>query len=94
MLENKKILNKTFIIAEIGSNHNQSISKAYELIDIAKKCGADAVKFQYLNYKKMYEDKNNNSKFKTFFKSIELKKKWIPLINNYCKKKKIMFFFS
>ena len=27
---------KTFIIAEIGSNHNQSLSLAYETIDAAK----------------------------------------------------------
>ena len=39
---NKKI----FIIAEIGVNHNGKISEAFKLIDEAKKCGANAVKFQ------------------------------------------------
>ena len=39
---NKKI----FIIADIGVNHNGKISDAFKLIDEAKKCGADAVKFQ------------------------------------------------
>jgi N-acetylneuraminate synthase len=35
-----------FIIAEIGINHNGSIEIAKQLIDIAKSCGANAVKFQ------------------------------------------------
>ena len=37
---------KTFIIAEAGVNHNGSIVLARKLIDVAKKAGADAVKFQ------------------------------------------------
>ena len=35
-----------YIIAEIGVNHENSMEKALELIDLAKKGGADAVKFQ------------------------------------------------
>jgi N-acetylneuraminate synthase len=35
-----------FIIAEIGINHNGDIEIAKKLIDMAKECGADAVKFQ------------------------------------------------
>ena len=36
----------TFIIAEIGINHNGSLSIAKQLIDAAVKAGCDAVKFQ------------------------------------------------
>lgn len=36
----------TYIIAEIGQNHNGSIDLAKRLIDMSKRCGADAVKFQ------------------------------------------------
>ena len=35
-----------FIIAEAGVNHNGSVKLAKELIDVAAKAGADAVKFQ------------------------------------------------
>lgn len=35
-----------FVIAEIGINHNGDIEIAKKLIDMAKDCGADAVKFQ------------------------------------------------
>ena len=34
------------IIAEAGVNHNGNIKLAYKLIDMAKRCGADYVKFQ------------------------------------------------
>lgn len=35
-----------FIIAEAGVNHNGAVEKAKELVDVAAKAGADAVKFQ------------------------------------------------
>ena len=38
--------NNLEIIAEIGVNHNGNVSIAKKLIDVAKKCGATAVKFQ------------------------------------------------
>lgn len=37
---------RTFVIAEAGVNHNGKLDLAIELIEIAKNCGADAVKFQ------------------------------------------------
>jgi N-acetylneuraminate synthase len=37
---------RVFIIAEAGVNHNGSLNLATKLIDVAKNCGADAVKFQ------------------------------------------------
>lgn len=36
-----------FVIAEAGSSHDNDLSKAYRLIEAAKECGADAVKFQW-----------------------------------------------
>ena len=41
-----KTKNKTFIIAEIGINHNGDLNTAVKLIDSAYKTGCDAVKFQ------------------------------------------------
>lgn len=42
-------MKRTFIIAEIGINHNGDLSIAKRLIDIATAAGCDAVKFQKRN---------------------------------------------
>ncbi|GAA0787479.1 N-acetylneuraminate synthase [Roseibium denhamense] len=45
----------TFVIAEIGVNHNGDEQMARALIDIAKRTGADAVKFQSFNADRLVE---------------------------------------
>ena len=35
-----------YIIAEMSANHNGNIENAFKIIDMAKRCGADAVKLQ------------------------------------------------
>lgn len=84
-------MNKPFVIAEIGSNFDQSKSKAKKLIHIAKKCGANAVKFQLFSAKILYP---NNLKMQKIFKSVELNKNWIAELKKYADKKKIIIFFS
>jgi N-acetylneuraminate synthase len=42
-------MKKTYVIAEIGINHNGSLEIAKKLIDIASVAGCDAVKFQKRN---------------------------------------------
>lgn len=52
---------KPKIIAEIGCNHKGSIDIAFELIDLAKNCGADVVKFQKRNSKELLTDEQYNA---------------------------------
>ena len=47
----------TFIIAEIGNNHNGSIAKAKEMIDLAQKTGAYCVKFQMRHMDETYRQR-------------------------------------
>lgn len=44
--EKAKNPSRPYIIAEIGSNHNGDMELAKKMIDSAKECGADCVKFQ------------------------------------------------
>ena len=46
-------MDKVFIIAEAGVNHNGSIALARKLIDVASEAGADAVKFQTFKAEKV-----------------------------------------
>lgn len=86
--------NRTFIIAEIGTNHDQSLKKAKKLILKAKKAGADAVKFQILNFSSQYYGNDYSKKFESFFNKISLPFFWIDILADYCKKKDIIFFAS
>ena len=43
-----------FLIAEAGINHNGNLREALNLVDAAKKCGANAIKFQtYITEKRV-----------------------------------------
>ncbi len=37
---------RAFMIAEVGINHNGDLKRAMEMVEVARDCGADAVKFQ------------------------------------------------
>lgn len=49
-------LNKPYIIAEIGCNHNGDTELGLKMIKAAKDCGADAVKFQYFTKDNLFTD--------------------------------------
>lgn len=44
--EDEKMRERIFIVAEIGCNHNGDPELAKKMVEIAKECGVDAVKFQ------------------------------------------------
>jgi N-acetylneuraminate synthase len=44
----------TYIISEAGSNHNGSLARALQLIEVAAECGSDAVKFQTFKASRLY----------------------------------------
>jgi sialic acid synthase SpsE/sugar phosphate isomerase/epimerase len=93
----------TYIIAEIGVNHNGILPLALELIDVAVSAGADAVKFQKRNLEKLYAKKyldNANSGEKTLryllpiLQQVELPDSDYEKILDYCKQKNITFLCS
>lgn len=79
---------KVFIIAEIGSNHDGSLAKAYSLINVAKRTGCDAVKFQLFKADKLIQRKFKGWKI---LKKLEIEFEFIKKVRSYAKKKKILF---
>ena len=92
----------TFITAEIGINHNGSMKIAKELIDIASAAGCNAVKFQKRNVEKVYSKKVLDSYRESMWGTttreqkfgLEFSEKQYSEIDQYCKKKKILWHVS
>lgn len=89
-------MSKTFIIAEAGVNHNGDMSIAKRLIEEAKDCGADAVKFQsftsegLLSEDVKLEHVEGGSLMK-FFDSVALSKQDHAMLMDHCDKIGIEF---
>ena len=84
----------TYIIAEIGSNHDQDLSQAKELINIAASAGADAVKFQTLDYDELFHDPTTDQQTADLYEEIELPTEWYPTLSEYAADQGIAFLSS
>ena len=94
---------KTFVIAEIGINHNGDIEVAKKLIDSAKEAGCDAVKFQkrtpelcvpIAQRNKPKETPWGDMTYLDYKKRMEFGAKEYALIDEYCRFKEIIWFAS
>ena len=91
-----------FIISEIGINHNGDIDIAKKMIDISKKIGVDAVKFQKRDIDLVYsKDQLNKYRESPWGKTereqkmgLEFDQKDYEELDNHCKQKKIEWFAS
>jgi N-acetylneuraminate synthase len=91
-----------FVIAEIGINHNGSLDICKQLIDVAVKAGANAVKFQKrtidLVYTRELLDSHRESPWGTTQrdqkKGLELALEDYQEIDRYCKQQNIAWFAS
>ena len=80
---------RTFIIAEIGSNHDGKLKQAKQLIAAAKECGADAVKFQSFTADKLVSPKYE--KIYRAFKKVELPLEWHEELARFAESQGIIF---
>lgn len=90
---NLENINSTYIIAEIGINHNGNLDTAIKLIKAVKKAGVDAVKFQKRDlasiYSKAVLDDSNSSEWSfeyliPLLKEVELTKEDYYKIREVC----------
>ncbi len=97
-----QIMNRVFIIAEAGVNHNGNIAIAKQLVDMAAMAGADAVKFQTFKAEKVvcknarkadYQMQTTDQEEFQFdmLKKLELTPPMHEQLIEYCKQKNIMF---
>lgn len=91
----------TFIIAEIGINHNGSLDIAKKLIDAAQWSGADAVKFQKRNIEIVYAGQLDKPRESPWGKTngdqkrgLEFNELQYDLIASYCESIKMPWFAS
>ena len=87
------INNPTFIIAEIGNNHNGSLELAYKLVDNAVSSGADCAKFQ-MRSKNLYNLKNSEDLGAEYtldlLSKFQLENNDLFKVFDYCKEKDIL----
>ncbi len=95
-------MKKVYIISEIGINHNGDLGLAKKMIELSKKIGADAVKFQKRDIDLVYS-KDQLNKFRLSpwgnterqqKEGLEFRQKDYEIISDYCKKIKIDWFAS
>ncbi len=99
-----KNMSNLIIIAEAGVNHNGDLKKAFKLVDLAAKAGADYVKFQTYSTEDIvqkdfscakYQTRNTNFKNQyKMLKKYELSNSDFIKIFKRCKMKKIKFLSS
>lgn len=94
--------NPTFVIAEIGINHNGDLELAKKLIDAAKQSGCDAVKFQKRTIEVVYTPEELAKPRENPFgltngdlkRGLEFTYEDYQEIDRYCKGLNIMWFAS
>lgn len=90
---------KTFIIAEIGNNHNGSFDLALEMVDAAQRAGADCVKFQMRNMSSVYRARSLDKKGEDLgteyildlLERFQLTQDEHARVSRYCREKGILY---
>lgn len=83
---------RTFIIAEVGSNHAGDLKRAKDCIHAAAEAGADAVKFQSVDIDELYVEPS--AKIRDLHRKIDMEERWHAELKELCDRAGVMFFSS
>ena len=92
-----------FIVSEVGIKHNGEVNSAKKMIDVAKECGVDAVKFQTFKAEEFVSNPDETYTYKSqgklvtesmleMFKRYEFSEGEWKEIFNYCENMNIICF--
>jgi len=97
----------TYFIADIAANHDGDLSRAKDLIHLAKEAGADAAKFQNFQASKIVSDygfrsmkgqQSHQAKWKKsvveVYDGASVPFEWSPILQEECRKAEIEYFSS
>lgn len=101
MLKIDELKNESFVIAEVGQNHQGDLAHAREYIRVMAYCGADAVKFQTRNNKYLFSSDAYNAEYRSenafaptygeHREILELKPEWLQILKQDCVKNGVKF---
>ena len=81
-------MDRTFIVADVGANHNRDLVQAMRLIDVAVDAKVDAVKFQTYSsetlYSKYTPDFAGYENITKLIKDIEMPRDWHKVLKSKC----------
>lgn len=95
MFKKEELGDNSFIIAEVGQNHQGSLELAREYIRVFAGAGADVIKFQTRNNKYLFSEGayhapyTSENAFDSVYglhrEKLELKLEWLPILKEDCK---------
>jgi len=101
MFKKDELISDSFIIAEVGQNHQGDLDIAKKYIKDFSETGVDAIKFQTRNNKYLFSEcaynkpYNSENAFADVYglhrEKLELKPEWLPILKDECEKYGVKF---
>lgn len=101
MFKKEELISDSFIIAEVGQNHQGDLELAKKYIRYFADTGVDAIKFQTRNNKYLFSESaynkpyNSENAFADVYgvhrEKLELKPEWLPILKEECERYDVKF---
>ena len=82
---------RVFVIAEAGSTHDGDLDKARRLVELAKACDADAVKFQFWSSAERLAERRRAPDYLETYRRYQMPRAWLEPLWRACEVQEIEF---